>query len=93
MACGLPVVGTRTGGIPDFLVEGRTGLFCDPARPETIAAAILRLLRDPALARTLGSAGRALVAERYRWEDVARRIEGLYDGLLRAEATVRAGTR
>jgi glycosyltransferase involved in cell wall biosynthesis len=93
MACGLPVVGTRTGGIPDFLVEGRTGLFCDPARPETIAAAILRLLRDPALARTLGSAGRALVAERYRWEDVARRIEGLYDGLLRAGATGRAGTR
>jgi glycosyltransferase involved in cell wall biosynthesis len=82
MACGLPVVGTRTGGIPDFLTEGRTGLFCDPERAETIAAAVARLLGDPVLARTLGEAGRALVSERYRWEAVAGRIAATYEGLL-----------
>jgi glycosyltransferase involved in cell wall biosynthesis len=82
MACGLPVVGTPTGGIPDFLIDGRTGLFCDPERPATIADAVLRLLRDRTLARELGRAGRALVAERYRWEAVAERIGALYDGLL-----------
>src|SRR6185503_1333769 len=73
MACGVPIVGTRAGGIPDFLEEGRTGLFCDPDRPDTIAAALVRLLREPQLARTLARNGRALVAERYRWEAVAER--------------------
>lgn len=90
MACGLPVVGTPTGGIPDFLIDGRTGLFCDPDRPDTIADAVLRLLRDRTLARELGVAGRALVAERYRWETVAERIGSLYDRLLRDEVTARA---
>jgi glycosyltransferase involved in cell wall biosynthesis len=82
MACGLPIVGAQTGGIPDFLDDGRTGLFCDPDRPDTIADALRRLLRDASLARTLAHNGRALVAERYRWEAVAKRIGTLYDGLL-----------
>ena len=93
MACGVPIVGTRTGGIPDFLVDGRTGLFCDPARPETIANAIVRVLRDDVLAREMARAGRALVAQRYRWEAVAERIGALYDRLLGADATGAPGTR
>ena len=93
MACGVPIVGARTGGIPDFLVEGQTGLFCDPARPRTIADAILRILRDGPLARELGRAGQALVAERYRWDTVSDRIAALYGRLLDDEATARSGTR
>jgi glycosyltransferase involved in cell wall biosynthesis len=93
MACGVPIVGTRTGGIPDFLAEGRTGLFCDPERPETIAEAIVRVLRDDGLAGGLARAGRALVAERYRWEAVAERIGALYERLLGASATAASGRR
>ena len=89
MACGLPVVGTRTGGIPDFLTDGQTGLFCDPARPETITEAIVRLLADPALARALGQAGRTLVSARYRWEAVAEQIAAAYEELLTAPAARR----
>jgi glycosyltransferase involved in cell wall biosynthesis len=89
MACGLPVVGTRTGGIPDFLADGRTGLFCDPARPETIAAAVVGLLRDRARARAMGQAGRALVSELYRWEAVAEQVAAMYDDLLTARAARR----
>jgi glycosyltransferase involved in cell wall biosynthesis len=82
MACGLPVIGTRVGGIPDFLEEGRTGLFCDPQQPSTIATAILRLLEDRPLAETIGRAGRELVRTRYRWERVAEEVAALYDRLL-----------
>jgi glycosyltransferase involved in cell wall biosynthesis len=93
MACGLPVVGTRTGGIPDFLIDGRTGLFCDPARPDTIARTIVRLLRDGALAGELGRAGRTLVSDRYRWEAVAAQIGALYDRLVGEDVTARSSTR
>jgi glycosyltransferase involved in cell wall biosynthesis len=89
MACGLPIVGSRAGGIPDFLAEGRTGFFCDPEQPRTIADALLRLLRDPAAARRMGQAGRDLVRERYRWEVVAAEIGALYDRLLSEESRPR----
>jgi phosphatidylinositol alpha-1,6-mannosyltransferase len=93
MAAGLPVVGTRTGGIPDFLTDGRTGLFCDPDRADTIAAAVVRLLREPGLARSIGQAGRALVSERYRWEAVAAKLAAMYDELAAGAVTGRAATR
>jgi glycosyltransferase involved in cell wall biosynthesis len=82
MACGLPVIGSRAGGIPDFLAEGETGLFCDPERPETIADAILRVLGEPDLAARLARNGQTLVSTRYRWDLVADQVGALYDRLL-----------
>jgi phosphatidyl-myo-inositol dimannoside synthase len=83
MACGLPVVGSRAGGIPDFLREGETGLFCDPEAPATISTALIALLRDPERARRIGASGRRQVEEGYRWDVIAERIGSLYDGLLK----------
>lgn len=82
MACGLPVVGSRVGGIPDFLEEGRTGLFCDPDDVPSISGAVLALLGDEARRRAIAGAGRQLVRERYRWDAVAERLGGLYERLL-----------
>jgi glycosyltransferase involved in cell wall biosynthesis len=87
MACGVPVVGSPVGGIPDFLEPERTGLFCDPERPETITTALLRLLKDPELARRIGQAGRDLVSRDYRWEGVADRLGDVYDRLAEDRAT------
>jgi glycosyltransferase involved in cell wall biosynthesis len=82
MACGLPVIGSRAGGIPDFLVDGETGLACDPDRPETIAGAIARVLGEADLAARLSRNGQALVARQYHWDSVAERVGALYDRLL-----------
>ena len=68
MACGVPVIVSATSSLPE--VAGDAGLYVDPARPEEIAAAVLRLAGDPDLAACLSAAGRARAA-RFRWEDAA----------------------
>lgn len=67
MACGRPVIGGRAGGTPEAVAEGRTGLLVDGAAPAAIAAAVLRLLDDPALAGRL-SAGALAAAGGWGWE-------------------------
>jgi glycosyltransferase involved in cell wall biosynthesis len=61
MAMGLAVVGTRAGGIPEAVVDGETGLLVPPADPESLARAIVRLLKDPEERRRYGAAGRTRV--------------------------------
>ena len=73
MAMGLAVVGTRAGGIPEAVVPGVTGLLVDPGEPQPLAAAIVRLLKDPDLRRTYGHAGRKRVGELF---GVDRLVEG-----------------
>ncbi len=79
-AAGLPVIGTRDSGAADAIDDGVTGLLVAPERLETdLPPAILRLLRDPALAARLGAAGRAK-AQAQTWALVARRLLALYAG-------------
>jgi glycosyltransferase involved in cell wall biosynthesis len=53
-----PVVATRVGGLPEAVEDGVTGILVPPRDVEALAAAIVRLLRDPALAAKMGAAGR-----------------------------------
>lgn len=55
---GKPVIGSYSGGVPEAVIEGETGLLVPENEAEATAAAILKLLRDPALAARLGAAGR-----------------------------------
>ena len=73
MAMGLAVVGTRAGGIPEAVVPDETGILVDPGEPAPLAAAIVTLLKDPALRRAHGAAGQARVATRF---GVDRLVEG-----------------
>ncbi|MBA3258532.1 MAG: glycosyltransferase family 4 protein [Gemmatimonadales bacterium] len=70
-ACGIPVVAGRSGGIPEGVRDGETGLLVDAERPEAVAAALRRLLDDGGLRRRLGGAGRRAVEEYYNWDRVA----------------------
>ncbi len=78
MACETPVVASAVGGILEVVEDGRTGLLVPPARPAELAAAIRSLLDDPTRARAMGVAGRRRVEERFTWERVAERTEGVY---------------
>lgn len=81
MASGLPIIGTPVGGIPDFLTDGETGVFCQPRDPESLAKAALRIQTEPGLRDRLVRQGEALVREGYSWDGIARRIGKMLDAL------------
>jgi phosphatidylinositol alpha-1,6-mannosyltransferase len=84
-AYGLPVVGTRSGGVADAVKEGETGLLVEPQDVSGLAGAILRLLQDAYLAQRLGRANRRW-AETLTWERNAAEYAWVYQDLLaRAE--------
>ena len=65
---GLPVVATRHAGIPEVVIHGQTGLLVEEGDVKGMAAAIERLLRDPALCNQLGAAGRRHVEQGFTLE-------------------------
>lgn len=79
-ALGLPVVSTRVGGIPDLLTDGETGLLVQDDNAEDMAAAIARLLREPALTARLSANGRVL-SEKFAWEQVEPQWNRLFQRL------------
>ncbi len=78
MACGTAVVASAVGGIVEVVEDGKTGILLPPSRPDELAAAIRRLLDDPAEARAMGQAGRRRVEEKFAWASVAERTEAVY---------------
>ena len=81
-ACGLAVVGGRSGGVPDAVREGETGILVDPDDPAAVAGGITQLLADDALRRRMGAAGRRAVETYYNWDRVV-------DDLIRIDAEFR----
>jgi phosphatidylinositol alpha-1,6-mannosyltransferase len=80
-AYGLPVVATRTGGVPEAVQDGETGLLADPEDSEGLARALLRLLTEPDLRREMGRANR-LRAETLTWErNAAEQIQAYQEAL------------
>ena len=96
MAVGLPVVGSATGGIPDVIVDGETGLLVpieqvqdgtgtpiDPARFEAdLAERLTTLVTDTEAAKTMGKAARRRVEEHFAWEAIAHRTMDVYNWVL-----------
>jgi glycosyltransferase involved in cell wall biosynthesis len=65
MACGVPVVSTRSGAIPEYVPDGLAGILVPERDPNALAEAILRLLADESLRRRMGEAGRTYAIEHY----------------------------
>lgn len=79
---GLPVVATESGGVVDLIRDGATGLLVPEGSPERIAAAVLRLASDPALARELGARGREFASREITREASARAFSRTFDAAL-----------
>jgi phosphatidylinositol alpha-1,6-mannosyltransferase len=74
---GKPVIAGRSGGIPDAVIDGVTGLLVDPRRVDEIADAAVRLLSDRGLAARLGAQGRARAISEVSWVRYLREFESL----------------
>lgn len=77
MAVGTPVICTRVGGMPEYVVDGVTGFIVPPNDPAAIRDRLLRLLDDPGLAARMGEAGRRHV-QAFSWTAVARTVYETY---------------
>ena len=82
-AMGIPVVATDTGGIPDIVRDGVTGLLVAPRKPEQLAVAIIRLLEDETLRRRLADAG-VRQAVGYDYREMVYKTLDAYRGLMGA---------
>ena len=77
MACGIPVVASRAGGLAETVVHGETGFLVEPGNPCQLADALIELLQHPAKALSMGSAGRHR-AEMFSWEATVSKLESSY---------------
>lgn len=83
MACGLPVVATRVGGIPDIVEDGINGYLVDAMDQEMIAEALLKLLKDEELWEEVSNNNREK-SKKYRWDTVAAALEEMYQTSIRS---------
>jgi glycosyltransferase involved in cell wall biosynthesis len=77
MACGVPVVTTDVGGVPDFSVAGETALWCPPQKPDLLAKGLLSLLDDNTSKSRIANAGYSYIRQ-FTWERAASAILDLF---------------
>ena len=80
MASDIPVIGTPVGGIPDFLVDRETGLFCKVHDPESIAKCAKLLSEDLPLRSKIISKANEMVKTKYTWENISREMQTILQG-------------
>jgi phosphatidylinositol alpha-1,6-mannosyltransferase len=89
-AAAKPVVAGRSGGLPDAVRDGETGLLVDPEDTLAVADAIVSLLENPARAVDLGRQGRMRVEREFTWDGMGRRVRALIAELLREDTAPHA---
>ena len=80
-ACGTPVIGTRSGGIPDAVLDGETGLIAQPGNVQDIAAKLRELADNPEVARALGQAGMQRARALGNWNECVRAMRSVFCAL------------
>lgn len=78
MAADVPVIATPVGGIPDFLKDGETGLFCDVANPQSIAQKVEKLMKDKESRDYIVKNAREMVRTKYDWNLVADKMREVF---------------
>jgi N-acetyl-alpha-D-glucosaminyl L-malate synthase BshA len=84
LSCGIPVVASRVGGMPEVVVDGETGFLHDVGDVSSMARSAIRLLREDSLYRQMSTAARATVEQKWMLEPMVSRYEQYYHRLLAA---------
>ena len=79
MAVGVPVIATPVGGIPDFLIDGETGLFCEVNNPKSIAEKVKILMESSELREKIVKNARQMIKEKYNWEIIAEKMKNIFN--------------
>src|SRR5581483_11819941 len=84
MACGVPVLATASGGVPELIEDGVTGKLVPRLDTQALTRALREMAADPARLRQMGRAARSRAERLLTWARSAERLERLYRGLLAA---------
>ena len=82
-ACGLPVIASDVCGLPEVVINNKTGLLVKTGDPETLAEAIIQLADNRELTRKMGRAGRDFVKKEYEWNNNAEKMDDLYKSIIK----------
>ena len=80
-ACGVPSVATRVGGIPEAVLDGQSGVLCEPDNPSDLAEKIMLLLTDEAFRQRIARQARQMACDKFDLKSQTRILEGIYDTL------------
>ncbi len=90
MASGKPMVATNSGGTPEAVIDGKTGMLVPPRDPEKLAEAILKLLNEPDTARQMGESGRKRARDVFLMDKMIETMERFYEELLKEKTRKKA---
>jgi glycosyltransferase involved in cell wall biosynthesis len=79
MAAGIPVIATSVGGIPDFLRDGETGLFCEVKNPKNIAEKVKILLKNNELRKKIVKNAKEMILRDYDWNLIAEKMRNIFE--------------
>jgi len=82
MACGIPVVGTTAGALPEVIADNVTGILVPPKNPQALAQAIKTLIADAELRRKMGAAGVERVKQHFTWAKSAKATIDVYNEVI-----------
>lgn len=82
MSCGLPVIGTNVGGIPEVVENGRNGILINKCDKDALTRAIKCLYEDEDLAKQMGSNGRKVIETSFSWQRNSEQLIGIYRELI-----------
>jgi N-acetyl-alpha-D-glucosaminyl L-malate synthase BshA len=85
LSCGVPVVASRVGGIPEVVVHGETGFLHDVGDTSSMARSVVRMLQDGALYQKISAAARTMVEQKWKLEPMVSRYEKTYRRILGLE--------
>jgi glycosyltransferase involved in cell wall biosynthesis len=83
MACGLPVIGSNVGGIPDIIKNGETGLLFKQKDPDDLAEKMIKLLSDEKLRDKVVENGLNLVKQNFSWEVISDKFLKIYHDVIK----------
>jgi glycosyltransferase involved in cell wall biosynthesis len=93
MACGVPVVASAVGGVPELVTDGVSGFLVPPADPSALAAAILRILESPDLANRLSTVTLRNIADNFSVDRMTSQVSDLYIRLISDQRRSTSGKR
>ena len=82
MACGLPVVATEVGGIPEVVKDGENGILIDKKDVKSIVHSLEKLIENKSMCKKMGEHGRITIEEKFSWNNSAKKLIEIYNKII-----------